>query len=176
MGGLQRQPTGSEPWTQPAALGSEAPSAAARISRTGMWTWASEGCEAPAQWPMCCAAGAEQALGGRDSASSRLPENCLDSRALSLGRVCGQAGGALGSAVHTCLALSDSCPVLPFRGLFGMRKASGCFGVQERAFRLSSSPRGCPYSRISAFHPIRICHSSGWPKWCWQIHSDFPPC
>lgn len=33
-----------------------------------------------------------------------------------LGRGRGQVGGALGSAVHMCLALSDLCPVLPFRG------------------------------------------------------------
>lgn len=51
---------------------------------------------------------------------TRLPPDWLRSAQTPelavLGRGHGQAGGALGSAVHMCLALSDSCPVLPFRG------------------------------------------------------------
>ena len=90
--------------------------------------------------------------------------------------VLGRVRGALGSAVHMCLALSDLCPVLSFRGgCFEWEKLPGSFGVQERAFRLSSSPRGAHIPGFQPFYPLRICHSTGWPKWCWQIHSDFPP-
>lgn len=50
-----------------------------------MWTWASEGCEAPAQWPVCCVAGAEQAREHGTRLPLDWPEKRPDSRARCAG-------------------------------------------------------------------------------------------
>ena len=62
--------------------------------------------------------GAEQA-GGAGQGCLLTPEKRPDARARSAGPRPWSSGWALGSAVLMCLALSDSCPILPCRG--------GCF-------------------------------------------------
>lgn len=142
-----------------------------------MGTSTSQGCEAPARWRAYgCTADAERVQGSAGRRPPDLPGKSPDSRTLRAGPRLQSDRRALGSAVSLSFALSDWSSIFPCRGgHFKREELPGRFGVQERAFRLSSSPRGAHIPGFQPFYPSRIHHSAGWPKWFWQINSDFSP-